>query len=85
MSEFNAQKIAKNVKKKVKRNLKKTKGKVNIQVGKNSSAFYFLGMVGSTIYFISTAAGFWDGVLGVLKSLVWPSFLIFEALSALGA
>jgi hypothetical protein len=42
-------------------------------------------MVGSAIYFISTAAGFWDGVLGVLKSLVWPAFLIFEALSALGA
>jgi hypothetical protein len=85
MSEFDASKIAKNIKKKVKKNLKKTKGKVNIQVGKNSSAFYFLGMVGSAIYFISTADGFWDGVLGVLKSLVWPAFLIFEALSALGA
>jgi hypothetical protein len=83
MSEFNASKIAKNVKKKVKKNLKKSK--VNVEVGKSGSAFYFLGMVGSAIYFISTADGFWDGVLGVLKSLVWPAFLIFEALSALGA
>jgi hypothetical protein len=85
MSEFDASKIAKNIKKKVKKNLKKTKGKVNIRVDKNSSAFYFLGMVGSAIYFISTADGFWDGVLGVLKSLVWPAFLIFEALTALSA
>jgi hypothetical protein len=47
--------------------------------------FYGLGMIGSAIYFISTADGFWDGVLGVLKSIVWPAFLVFEALSALGA
>jgi hypothetical protein len=85
MSEFDAKKFAKNIKKKVKRNVKKSKSKVNIEVGKSSSAFYFFGIVGSAIYFISTADGFWDGVLGVLKSLVWPAFLVFEALSALGA
>lgn len=85
MSEFDASKLAKNIKKKVKKNLKKSKSKVNIEVGKNSSAFYGLGIIGSAIYFISTADGFWDGVLGVLKALVWPAFLIFEALSALGA
>ncbi|MEN9342763.1 MAG: hypothetical protein RIR24_350 [Actinomycetota bacterium] len=85
MSDFDASKIAKNVKKKVKKNLKKSKNRVNVEIGKSGSAFYFLGAVGSAIYFISTADGFWDGVLGVLKSLVWPAFLIFEALSALGA
>lgn len=85
MSEFGAKKFAKTIKKKVKRNLKKKKSNVNIEVVKSSSTFYFLGIVGSAIYFISTADGFWHGVLGVLKSLVWPAFLIFEALSALGA
>ena len=87
MSDFNAEKIAKNVKKKVKKNLKKKFKNVNVNLGGNGnpSAFYGLGMIGSAIYFISTAAGFWDGVLGVLKSLVWPAFLIFEALSSLGA
>lgn len=84
MSEFGAKKFAKTIKKKVKRNLKK-KSNVNIEVVKSSSTFYLLGIVGSAIYFISTADGFWHGVLGVLKSLVWPAFLIFEALSALGA
>jgi hypothetical protein len=87
MSAFNAEKIAKNVKKKVKKNLKKKFKNVNVNLGGNGnpSAFYGLGMIGSAIYFISTAAGFWDGVLGLLKALVWPAFLIFEALSALGA
>ena len=85
MSEFNAEKIAKNVKKKVKKSMKKKFGKTNVTVTKNGSACYFLGIVGSAIYFISTADGFWDGVLGVLKSLVWPAFLVFEALSALSA
>lgn len=46
---------------------------------------YGLGFIGSAIYYISTATGFWMGVLGVLKSLVWPAFLVFEALKALGA
>jgi hypothetical protein len=87
MSDSKAEKIAKNVKKKVKKNLKKKFKNVNVNLSGNGnpSVFYGLGMIGSAIYFISTADGFWDGVLGVLKSLVWPAFLVFEALSALGA
>jgi len=87
MSDYKAEKIAKNVKKKVKKNLKKKFKNVSVDLrgNGNPSLFYGLGIIGSAIYFISTADGFWDGVLGVLKSLVWPAFLIFEALSALGA
>jgi hypothetical protein len=87
LSEFDAEKIKKNAKKKVNKRLKKKfkNVSVNVNANKSTSAFYFFGFVGSAIYFISTATGFWDGVLGVLKSLVWPAFLVFEALSALGA
>lgn len=46
---------------------------------------YFLGFLGSAIYYISIATGFWMGVLGVLKALVWPAFLIFELLKFVGA
>ena len=46
---------------------------------------YFLGFVGAAIYYISTATGFWNGVWGVIKALVWPAFLVFEALKFLGA
>lgn len=49
------------------------------------SCFYGLGFFGSAAYYISTAAGFWMGALGVLKAMVWPAFLVFEAFSKLGA
>lgn len=48
------------------------------------SAVYGLGFIGAAIYYISTASGFWIGVLGVLKALVWPAFLVFELLKYLG-
>ena len=52
---------------------------------KNCGGSYFLGMVGSAVYFISTSTGFWNGVLGVLKALVWPAFVVFYLLKFLGA
>jgi hypothetical protein len=44
-----------------------------------SSAVYGLGLIGAAIYFISTATNFWIGVLGFLKAIVWPVFLVFQA------
>lgn len=44
---------------------------------------YGLGFIGAAIYYISVATGFWMGVLGVLKAIVWPAFLVFEALKSL--
>lgn len=52
---------------------------------KGNGAVYGLGFLGSAVYYISTASGFWNGVLGVLKALVWPAFLAFEALKFFGA
>ncbi len=49
------------------------------------SALYGLGMIGAVVYFISTATSFWTGVYGVFKALVWPAFLVYYALRALGA
>ena len=49
------------------------------------SALYGLGFIGAAIYFVSHASGFWLGVLGLLKALVWPAFLVYEALKSLGA
>jgi len=47
------------------------------------SAIYFFGFIGAVIYYISVSTGFWDGVLGILKAIVWPAFLVYEALKAL--
>lgn len=46
---------------------------------------YGLGFIGAAIYFISQATGFWMGVLGFLKAIVWPVFLVYEAFKSLGA
>ena len=43
---------------------------------------YFVGFIGAVIYYIQQANGFWEGVLGVLKALVWPAFLVYKMLSA---
>lgn len=48
------------------------------------NAIYGLGFIGSAVYYISTATGFWMGVLGFLKAIVWPAFLVFELLKFLG-
>jgi hypothetical protein len=50
----------------------------------SGGAVYGLGFIGAAIYYISTATGFWMGVLGVLKALVWPAFLVYELMSFLG-
>ena len=49
-----------------------------VQGGAQSGAVYGLGFIGAAIYFISTATGFWMGVLGFLKAIVWPAFLVYE-------
>jgi hypothetical protein len=43
-------------------------------------AVYGLGLIGALVYYIQHAHGFWAVVLGVLKSLVWPAFLIYDLL-----
>ena len=51
----------------------------------NGCASYCLGIIGAAVYYISNATGFWSGVLGFLKALVWPAFLVYEVLKFLGA
>ncbi|MBU4069633.1 MAG: hypothetical protein KJ646_01495 [Nanoarchaeota archaeon] len=50
----------------------------------STGAVYGLGFIGAAIYYISTATSFWIGVLGVLKAIVWPAFLIYELFKYLG-
>ncbi|MBM3700061.1 MAG: hypothetical protein FJW68_03955 [Actinobacteria bacterium] len=41
-------------------------------------AAYFAAFVGAVVYFIQQANSFWAGVLGFLKAIAWPGFLIYE-------
>ncbi len=43
------------------------------------SAVYGLGMIGAAVYFIGQATTFGAGVVGFLKALVWPAFLVYRA------
>ncbi|MFH1365109.1 MAG: hypothetical protein ABIH28_00805 [archaeon] len=47
----------------------------------SGQAIYGLGFIGAAVYYISSATGFWMGVWGVLKALVWPAFLIYKFFS----
>jgi hypothetical protein len=49
-----------------------------------AGALYGLGLIGAAVYFLSQAASFWTGVIGVIKALVWPAILVYEALKNLG-
>lgn len=40
---------------------------------------YGVGLIGAAVYFISQATTFWMGVLGLLKAMVWPAFLVYQA------
>lgn len=51
--------------------------------GHGSEAVYGLGLIGAWIYFIGQADTFWVGVLGLLKGIIWPVLLVFEALKFL--
>lgn len=43
-------------------------------------AVYGIGLIGALVYFIQHATSFGLGVLGVLKALVWPAFLVYKLL-----
>ncbi len=45
---------------------------------------YCLGVIGAAVYYISHATSFGMGVIGFLKALVWPAFLVHGLLTFLG-
>lgn len=48
-------------------------------------ALYGFGFIGALVYYISTATGFWNGALGILKAIIWPVFLVYDVLKFLGS
>lgn len=39
---------------------------------------YGLFFIGAAVYYIQQSTGFWMGVLGILKAVVWPAMLIYK-------
>ena len=67
----------------MKKEVKNIKCRVS-SCGAGCGGLYGLGFIGAAIYYISQATGFWMGVLGFLKALVWPAFLVHGLLKFLG-
>jgi hypothetical protein len=49
------------------------------------NAVYGLGLIGALVYYIGHADGFWSVILGILKALVWPVFVVYYLLKFLSA
>ena len=51
---------------------------------KENGAIYGLGLIGAAVYYIQHADSIGAGVIGLLKAIVWPAFLIYNAFQFLG-
>jgi len=45
---------------------------------------YFMGLIGAAVYYIQGSQTFMEGLMGLLKAIVWPAFLIHKAFVVLG-
>jgi hypothetical protein len=64
--------------------MKDKKNWKGMKSGAGGGAVYGLGMIGAAVYYIQHATTFGEGVLGLLKAIVWPAFLIHKVLGLLG-
>ena len=53
--------------------------------GGSGEAVYGLGLIGALVYYIQQADGFWSVVLGILKAIVWPAFVVYDLLKFISA
>lgn len=51
---------------------------MNKTPGGTGGAVYGLGFIGSFLYYIIHATSIWMGILGFIKAILWPAFLIFR-------
>lgn len=72
----------------MKENIENSEEKFNCNCNKSANhstnnTIYILGVIGAAIFFIAKATSFWTGVLGILKALVWPAYIVYELLKFL--
>jgi hypothetical protein len=49
-----------------------------------SGAVYGMGFIGAAVYYLQQATTVWEGIMGLLKAIVWPALLIHKVLGLLG-
>ena len=53
------------------------------QCGASGGGVYGLALIGAAVYYIQHATTFVEGLIGLLKALVWPAILIYKLLEFL--
>ena len=51
----------------------------------SGGALYGLGFLGALVYYVTTATSLMGGIIGVIKAVLWPAFLVYGLLKFLGA
>lgn len=60
----------------------KANTKNNTAAHGTSGALYFVGFIGSLVYWVQAAVGFGALVTAFLKSLVWPAYVVYKLLES---
>lgn len=51
--------------------------------GAGGGAVYGLGLIGAAVWYWQQADGFGGHLVGLLKALVWPAFVVYDLLAHL--
>jgi len=54
-------------------------------IRKGGAGAYFLGFLGALVYYLQRSPTFWAGLVGILKAIFWPAFLVYGLLKHIGA
>jgi hypothetical protein len=49
-----------------------------------SNAVYGLGMLGAVVYYWQTSPLLTDKLIGIIKAIFWPAFLVYKAMQGWG-
>lgn len=47
-----------------------------------AGALYFVGFIGALIYWMQAVTDFGSVLIGILKSLVWPAYIVYKLLES---
>lgn len=50
----------------------------------SGGAMYVLGFIGALYYYLTTATTVWAGIVGIVKAILWPAFLVYGVFRFLG-
>jgi hypothetical protein len=58
--------------------------KKHCNTGGGSGALYCLGVIGAAVYYLQQATSFSLVLLGLVKAVFWPAFVLHKVLGLLG-